>query len=425
MFANFVKRINKDNMRSIVIFDTYLDTRRPNKNGLYPVKLRVTFQRKTQYYKTNVFLDEYDYEKVIGKNPKGKYQDIRFTLDAILEKAKSVQKELGAFSLSEFENRFYKSTPGKQDIYSVYNEIIEDFNTKNSFGTAEIYQNSLRWIKEFYGKGKSILPFESIKEQDLERFVNHYKGLGRSITTISMYLRCLHRVYNLAIQKEVCLPENNPFKSKFKIPKVRNIKKAITGTEIQKIIDYEAPPGSQLEKAKDFWLLSFFCFGINFGDMLRIKNGDIKKDTLTFIRRKTEKAGSNTVKPIIVSLTPKSHEIIKKYRQSGGTKDDYLFGYLQGNYTEKQIRTRIKSFIRMVNRHIKMIAEELGIDPGISTYTCRHSAATLAYNKAVPMSFISESLGHSNLLTTTLYTKSLPVEEISRLTGQVFEDFHK
>ena len=72
----------------------------------------------------------------------------------------------------------------------------------------------------------------------------------------------------------------------------------------------------------------------------------------------------------------------------------------------------IKQFTKMLNKRLRNIARSVGITESISSYTARHSWATIAKNSGASTEFIKESLGHSNVLVTEKYLKSF--EETTR-----------
>ncbi|MFZ1288692.1 MAG: tyrosine-type recombinase/integrase [Melioribacteraceae bacterium] len=57
----------------------------------------------------------------------------------------------------------------------------------------------------------------------------------------------------------------------------------------------------------------------------------------------------------------------------------------------------------MINKHLKNIAKNLKIEKNLSTYSTRHSFATVLKRFGVNTSFISDALGHSNIKTAERY----------------------
>ena len=122
---------------------------------------------------------------------------------------------------------------------------------------------------------------------------------GRSLTTISIYIRSLRSIYNQAIDADMVDRKYYPFgKNKYQPKAPRNIKKALTIVQIKSIIDYNVQEGSNQQLAKDMWLLSYYCNGMNIMDIINLRFSNIEKDTLYFERIKTTSTNQNP-KPIV------------------------------------------------------------------------------------------------------------------------------
>src|ERR1700754_1332492 len=89
---------------SIAIF---FDTRRiKKKTGTYPIKLRVTYERITNYYPTIYSLSQEDYNKLSASRLSAELQQVRAKLQEIERTAKNATKELDPFSFDEFESDY-------------------------------------------------------------------------------------------------------------------------------------------------------------------------------------------------------------------------------------------------------------------------------------------------------------------------------
>ena len=80
--------------------------------------------------------------------------------------------------------------------------------------------------------------------------------------------------------------------------------------------------------------------------------------------------------------------------------------------SEERKYMEIKQFTKMLNKHMREVANEVGIKERVSSYTARHSWATISKNSGTSTEFIKEALGHSNVLVTEKYLKSF--EETTR-----------
>ena len=119
MFANclqiFLLLYSMKNDASTQIF---LDTRRIKKDKTYPVKLRVTFQRKTNLYSTDLSLTKKDFALANAENPKPPFKDIKFDLMEIEQKAVKIIGKLTQFTFPVFERKFLERT------YDFNDEVI-------------------------------------------------------------------------------------------------------------------------------------------------------------------------------------------------------------------------------------------------------------------------------------------------------------
>ncbi|MBK5245602.1 MAG: tyrosine-type recombinase/integrase, partial [Eubacteriaceae bacterium] len=76
-------------------------------------------------------------------------------------------------------------------------------------------------------------------------------------------------------------------------------------------------------------------------------------------------------------------------------------------FKEKDV---IKAVTKLCNKRLKKIGTALGIE-SLSTYTARHSYATVLKRSGANIAYISESLGHNDLKTTENYLASFEKEE--------------
>ena len=80
--------------------------------------------------------------------------------------------------------------------------------------------------------------------------------------------------------------------------------------------------------------------------------------------------------------------------------------------TPLQKKNRIHKILGRVNKELKVLALELGIDSDITSYVARHSFATVLKRSGVDIMLISEALGHSDLKTTQIYLDSFENEQM-------------
>ena len=92
---------------------------------------------------------------------------------------------------------------------------------------------------------------------------------------------------------------------------------------------------------------------------------------------------------------------------------DYLFNVLSGNKKRKEESAyrEYQSALRLFNNRLKGLARALHLSSLVTSYTLRHSWATTAKYRGVPIEMISESLGHTSIKTTQIYLKGFGLKE--------------
>ena len=180
-----------------------------------------------------------------GRDP---MKDIRNFLMAIQKKADAIIEKIPKFTFEAFEEEFGITQTEKFDVFSNFQRYINKLENEGRVGTAMSYRNGYKSLKEF--SGKPNLDFNSITPDFLHKYERWMLENGRQLTTVGIYLRSLRVLINLAISKGIFDRNQYPFgKHRYVIPAGRNIKKALTAAELEKIIKYPAIQGSPLEKA--------------------------------------------------------------------------------------------------------------------------------------------------------------------------------
>ena len=74
-----------------------------------------------------------------------------------------------------------------------------------------------------------------------------------------------------------------------------------------------------------------------------------------------------------------------------------------------------------INRYLKKIGERIGLSIPLTMYVARHSWASIARSKNVPLSVISDGLGHDSELTTRIYLSTLDNAEIDKANRMIIK----
>ncbi len=387
------------------------DTRKVTKEGLFPLKLRVTFNRITRLYGISKELTEEQFSKLYSSKLRDEnLKDIRLYCDAIKQKAEEVTDKIETFTFDKFKDAFFVNHEEEAKTNDVYKNIevyINQLQEEGRVSTASSYQCTLNSLKKFRKK----LTFDDITVKFLNDYEKWMLAQDNTSTTIGIYLRSLRAIYNQAIDNGIITKEGYPFKkNKFQIPKGNNIKKALTLEEVSRIFKYPTIEFTPEDKAKDFWCFSYLCNGLNVKDIARLKFKNIDGDKIMFVRAKTERTSKSNQKEISIYMSPEAKEIFEKWKNKDIKPENYIFPILEFNITPQKERDLIQNITKLINKYMKRIASEVEIDKNLTTYVARHSFSTVLKRSGVSTEFISEALGHSNLATTQSYLDSFEDE---------------
>ena len=188
--------------------------------------------------------------------------------------------------------------------------------------------------------------------------------------------------------------------------------------DIKKIFEYKPQENSPEHFHRDMWIFSYLCNGINVKDLCLLKYKDINREQIQFRRAKTINT-NKSAKPIDAVITEEVKQIISIWGTKPIDPNRYVFPFLENGLTAIQIQGKVKQATKQINKYIKRVAKNIGIDANISTYTARHSFATVLKRSGAPVSFISESLGHTDIKTTQSYLASFENEAKREMTKKL------
>lgn len=382
------------------------DTRRLKHSEQFPLKLRITYKGERKYFATSYDVTEAQWIAMGSNDVKGELRKIKHAVTEIEIEASKCCDAISPFSFTSFEHRFFKQQTTFQNIESAFKDYIAGLKKNEQFGSATNYQTSLGSLLDF----KKNLRFQDITPDFLHDYEKWMLEKGKSITTVGIYVRNLRCIINVAKENGIVRSEDYPFgRRRYVIPTGRNVKKALDITEIKKIFDF-VPDLPEIEKAKDFWMFTYLCNGINMMDIAQIKNRDIHKDCITFIRQKTKRTRRGD--PILIAAPRNKHldAIIKKYG-SRKASDEYLFDIVDKYDNAETIRLKVQQFTKVNNKWTKRMGELLKLDMPLTTYVARHSYATILVRNGAPLTMASQGLGHTSVATTEKYFAGFTLSE--------------
>ncbi len=280
-------------------------------------------------------------------------------------------------------------------------------NGKN--GIADKYRSSLNSFKSFLSsRGEEDILLESICAQTMVDYEAYLHGREVTPNTSSFYMRNLRAVYNRAVEDGLT-EQRNPFRRVY-TGIGKTVKRALPIEVIKKIKTLDLSCQPKLDYARDMFMMSFYLRGMSFIDLAYLKKTDLKDGYVTYRRRKTNQK-------LTIKWTKGMQEILDKYPVP---TSDYLMPVIMTKEVKEHYAYRNAAY--KVNRHLKKIAELVGISAiSLTHYAARHSWASAARAKGIPLSVISEGLGHDSEATTQIYLASLDTSVVDKANDLILE----
>ena len=241
----------------------------------------------------------------------------------------------------------------------------------------------------------------------MEAYEAWHRQRGIAPNTISFYTRILRAVYNRAVEQEI-IENKNPFKHVY-TGVDKTVKRALPLSNIKKIklLDLSLTPA--LDFARDMFLMSFYLRGMSFVDMAYLKKTDLKNGYVTYRRRKTGQQ-------LTIKWTKEMQFILDKYPKS---KSDFLLPIIKSS--EINVRCAYRNVGYNINYNLKKVAKIVGINIPLTLYVARHSWASAAKAKGVPINVISEGMGHDSEATTKIYLDSLDISVVDKANSLIIK----
>ncbi|MEQ3141535.1 tyrosine-type DNA invertase cluster 3b [Bacteroides ovatus] len=282
---------------------------------------------------------------------------------------------------------------------------INRLRKEGRYSTAHVYKNALYSFSKFCGTLN--MSFRQVTKERLRRYGQYLYECGLKPNTISTYMRMLRSIYNRGVEAGSAPYVPRLFHDVYTGVDVCQ-KKALPAGELHKLL-YEDPKSERLRRTQIIAALMFQFCGMSFADLAHLEKSALDQSVLRYNRIKTKT-------PMSVEVLDTAKGMINQLRSNQEPIPDcpnYLFDILCGNKKRKDERAyrEYQSALRRFNNRLKDLARALRLKSPVSSYTLRHSWATTAKYRGVPIEMISESLGHKSIKTTQIYLKGFELRE--------------
>ena len=358
---------------------------------------QVTHRRATQQITTNIRLqlNEWDAtrEQVVASVADRSIIQNRIDSDTALLKriVKDLEKSGVSYSVGDIIKR-YKSPECHVSVLDFMQNQIRLMRNANRLGTALNYEKTMKNFAEFLGGVN--LPFSAMTEQLIADYNAFLVQRGMVRNSISFYMRIMRAVYNKAVRQKL-VEQSHPFTEVYTgIDRTR--KRAVSETVISQLYKLKLAEGTPLALARDIFIFSYCTRGMAFVDIAYLKKENIQNGVICYARRKTGQLLS-------VRIEPSIQRIIDRYSSA---LSPYVFPILTSTET-KEAYEEYQTAINNHNRLLRRLSKMLPSGCKLTSYTSRHSWATAARNHNVPISVISQGMGHTSEQTTRIYLTML------------------
>ena len=249
--------------------------------------------------------------------------------------------------------------------------------------------------------------FNQMERSRLKQFENHLRNKGCTWNTVSTYMRTLRSIYNKAVDDGLAEEKPRLFRHVYTGVKA-NTKRALDAKDMSKLLSASLPrplPQS-MEESRAWITLMFLLRGMPFVDLAHLRKTDLQDSVISYRRHKT-----GTL--LTVEIPPAAMNLIKRY-QNTDSASPYLLPILSGNQKSEEEYAEYQHALRKLNYDLKQLAVYCGIKLNVSSYTSRHTWATLAKYCHFSEQLICDALGHSSTKVTETYLKSFKNDELDR-----------
>lgn len=392
-----------------------LDKRRPKKDMTFPLIFRISVNGETrdiplghsipqEYWSTKTdtikkSAPHYDLLSSIIQDLRLKY------LNKIVECERSSQRRLSAKELRDY---ILAEPKPQATVLSFWQEEIDHLQKANRNGGARAYMESLVALSKIRNLN---IAFDRIDHTFLKDVEAELISRGVKVNSVGFYYRTLRAVYNKAIYAKQASYEHYPFRT-YKIRKEATRPRLLTREELHNFFKADIDQNSWLY---DSWLmgkLMFMLIGINFKDMVLMKESQIQHGRLIYTRAKTKRQYS-------IKLLPEALEIINYFR---GRSEDTILNKISKLQLQDKIHLPldIRQANKVFNKHLDKIGKMIGCKEKLTGYCMRYTTANIAKQLGYSKDLISEALGHSmGLRVTGLYLENFDLEIIDKMNEDV------
>ena len=269
---------------------------------------------------------------------------------------------------------------------------------------ADRYFRAFEKLRKFT-QGNDIT-FAELTRDRMEMWEAWMKQEGNCMNTISYYNRILRTLYNKAVDDEI-IEDTKPFKKCY-TGNEKTVKRAIPIAKVKQIAHIDlSDKGKKMEFARDMFMLSFYTRGMSWIDLVTLKKTDIQQGVIVYRRHKTNQK-------LYIKIEKPMKQIFEKYWDDDS---EYLLKIIKSN-DDKGARRESKNALLRINKALHELGKYVGVE-NLTMYVARHSWASACKASNIPISVISEGMGHDSEETTRIYLAQLDTSVVDKANRKI------
>lgn len=366
---------------------------RGKSDGTFPIRIKISNGTSSTYITTSYAVDEKQWSggQVI-RHPQAAVMNAK--LFQLLNKYQQRLDELDpgkGMTASEIKRRL----EGKDNVMDKIADFAEQYIDRLKANGQTSYAKNMEYTRasliECFGDSMRLKDFIPSALKMYENFLFNQGGPKKkdrearnrtaSPTTVNIRMTHLKALLNAAVSEGMVEYKVFPFRN-YKMPakNVRDI--CISKEELTKLreAEFAGAAAKRLTVARDLFMLSFYCAGINLTDLM---GGKLDGDILTFIRKKTATKRMGADKEVSITIQPEARAIIDKYINERGELD---LGYHYRDYGQ---------FRSFVTRSLNRIGEELKFETRLTFYSARKTFVQFGSDLGIPLYILEYAIGQT------------------------------
>lgn len=329
---------------------------------------------------------------------------IRWDIERLNKIVRKLDIDGLAYSAEDIIDEFNRYA-GTYSLFNFMESLIIKHKQNGKLRTSETYAVTLNSFKKF--RNNEDLMLDGINSELMEAYEAWHRQRGVAPNTISFYTRILRAVYNRAVEDGI-IENRSPFRRVY-TGVDKTVKRALPLPVIRKIKALDLSLNPILDFARDMFIMSFMLRGMSFIDMAYLRKTDLSNGYITYRRRKTGQQ-------LMIEWTKEMQMMLDKYPENSS---DFLLPIIRNPGTNE--RTTCRNVGYNINRNLKTIAAKVGLHIPLTMYVARHSWASAAKAKGIPLSVISDGMGHDSETTTRIYLASLDTSVVDRANSLILK----